>query len=242
VNGKVCGSSGFQAAVDFVGDGFYEEQVRAQRGFDGDGFGVEFGLAEVEELVEGGGVGVGEFCGGGDRFAFGGGDFFAEGEDGVTEQGAESREGVGHQGEVRFFVERGGDDGLAEAEPVGAELAFDLETVEMERDFEVGEEVGAEEDAVAGLHVEEFDGEDVGGAVEFVAREDERWVVAFFDPPLGDAVERFEIFGVGVIDEAEDVEVGLAGTEFSGGGGAVEDDGDEVVAGGGLEAGDEFFE
>ena len=141
-----------------------------------------------------------------------------------------------------FFGERGGDDGLAEAEPVGAEFALDLEAMEVERDFEVGEEVGAEEDAVAGLHVEEFDGEDVGGAIEFVAGEDEWRVIAFFDPPFGDAVEGFEVFGVGVIDEAEDVEVGLAGAEFAGGGGAVEDDGDEVCAGGGLEAGEEFFE
>ena len=55
-------------------------------------------------------------------------------------------------------------------------------------------------------------------------------------------MEGFEIFGVGVIDEAEDVEVGLAGAEFAGGGGAVEDDGDELGAGGGLEAGEELFE
>jgi hypothetical protein len=143
---------------------------------------------------------------------------------------------------VGFFGERGGDDGLAEAEPVGAEFALDLKAMEMERDFEVGEEVGAEEDAMAGFHVEEFDGKDVGGTVEFVAGEDERGVIAFFDPPFGDGVEGFEIFGVGVIDEAEDVEVGLAGAEFAGGGGAVEDDGNEVGACGGLEAVEEFFE
>ena len=131
---------------------------------------------------------------------------------------------------------------MAETEPVGAEFALDLKAMEMERDFEVGEEVGAEKDAMAGFHVEEFDGEDVGGAGEFVAGEDERRVVAFFDPPFGDAVERFEIFGVGVMDEAEDVEVGLAGAEFAGGGGTVEDDGDEVVAGGWVEAVEEFFE
>ena len=95
---------------------------------------------------------------------------------------------------------------------------------------------------MAGFHVEKFDGEDIGGTVEFVAGEDERRVVTFFDPPFGDAVKGFEISGVGVIDEAEDVEVGLAGTEFAGGGGAVEDDGNEVCAGGGLEAVEEFFE
>ena len=83
---------------------------------------------------------------------------------------------------------------MAEAEPIGAEFALDLEAVEVERDFEIGEEVGAVEDTVAGFHVEEFDGEDVGGAGEFVAGKDERRVVAFFDPPLGDGVEGFESF------------------------------------------------
>jgi len=233
---------GFEAAVDFVGYGFYEEQVRAQRWFDVDGFGIGFAFAEVEELVESCRVGVREFCGSGDGLAFCGGDFFAEGEDGVTEEGAESRERIRHQGKVGFFGERGGNDGLPEAKPVGAELAFDLKAVEMERDLEVGEEVGAIEDTVAGFHIEEFDGEDVGGAGEFVAGEDERRVVAFFNPPLRDAVEGFEIAGVGAIDEAEDVEVGLPWAEFAGGGGAVEDDGDEVCAGSGLEAVEEFFE
>ena len=160
----------------------------------------------------------------------------------MTEKRAECGKGIRHQCEVGFFGERGGDDRLAETEPVGAELALDLKAVEAERDFEVAEKVGAVEDAVAGFHVEEFDGEDVGGTVEFVAGEDERWVIAFFDPPFGDGVEGFEVFCVGVIDEAEDVEVGLAGAEFAGGGGAVEDDGDEVRAGGGLEAVEEFFE
>jgi hypothetical protein len=127
-----------------------------------------------------------------------------------------------------FFGRRSGDDGLAEAEPVGAEFTFDLKTMEIERDFEIGEEVGAEEDAMIGLHVEQFNGEDVGGAVELIAGEDERRVVAFFDPPRRDAVKGFEIAGVGVIDEAEDIEVGVAGAEFSCDSGAVEDDGSEV--------------
>ena len=192
--------------------------------------------------MEGGGVGVGQFRSGCDGIAFVGGHFFTEGEDGVPEEGAERRERVRHQGEMRFFGERRGNDRLTEAEPVGAEFALDLETVEMERDIEVGKKVGAEEDAVAGLHVEKFDGEDVRRAVEFVAGEDEWRMVALFDPPFGDAVEGFEVFGVGVIDEAENVEVGLAGAEFACGGGAVEDDGDEVVASGGLEAGEKFFE
>ena len=141
-----------------------------------------------------------------------------------------------------FFGERGGDDGLAEAEPVGAEFALDLKAMEVKRDFEVSEKVGAVENAVLRLHVEKFNGEDVGGAVQFFAGEDERGVVAFFNPPFRDGVERFEIFGVGVTDETEDVEVGLASAEFSGGGGTVEDDGHEICAGGGVKAVEEFFE
>jgi hypothetical protein len=39
---------------------------------------------------------------------------------------------------VRFLVLGGGYYGLAQAEPVGAEFAFDLKAMEMERDVERG--------------------------------------------------------------------------------------------------------
>ena len=54
----------------------------------------------------------------------------------MAEEGAERGERIRHQGEMGCFGERGGDDGLAEAEPVGAEFALDLKAMEMERDFE----------------------------------------------------------------------------------------------------------
>ena len=53
-------------------------------------------------------------------------------------------------------------------------------------------------------------------------------MVAFFDPPLGDAVEGFEFFGAGAVDEAENVESDWPAGISRGGGEAVEDDGDEV--------------
>jgi hypothetical protein len=131
---------------------------------------------------------------------------------------------------------------LTEAQPIGAELALDLKAMKVERDFESCKKVFAEQDAVARFHVEEFDGENVRGTLELVAGEDERCVIAFFDPPLGDAVEDFEIGGIGALDEAEDVEVRVAFVEFAGGCGAVEGYGLEVGFGRGLQAVDEFLE
>ena len=125
---------------------------------------------------------------------------------------------------------------MTEAQPIGAQLAFDLKAMQVQRDFEGGEEVFAEEDAVARFHVEEFDGEDVGGALELVVGEDERRVVAFFGPPFGDAVEGFEIGGNSAFDQAEDVEVGVALVEFARGCGAVESYGLEVISCRGLQA------
>ena len=106
----------------------------------------------------------------------------------------------------------------------------------------VVKEVLAEEDAVAGFHVEEFDGEDVGGTLELIAGKDERRVIAFLDPPFGDAVQGFQLGGAGALNQAEDVEVGVAFVEFAGGCGAVESDGLEIVFCRGLQAIDEFFE
>ena len=100
---------------------------------------------------------------------------------------------MGHEIEVRLFIRRGGQDGLAEAEPIGAKFALDLRAVKLEGNFERGEKVIAEEDAVAGFHVQEFDGEDVGGTFELIAGEEQGWVIAFLDPPFGYAVESFEL-------------------------------------------------
>ena len=61
---------------------------------------------------------------------------------------------------------------MTEAQPIGAQLAFDLNAVQVQRDIQGGEEVFAEEDAVARFHVEELDGEDVGGTLELVVGED----------------------------------------------------------------------
>ncbi len=75
---------------------------------------------------------------------------------------------------------------------------------------------------MARFHVEEFDGEDVGGTLELIAGKEEWRVVAFFDPPFGDAVQGFHLGGAGALNQAEDVEVGVAFVEFAGGRGAVE--------------------
>ena len=83
----------------------------------------------------------------------------------MAKQGTKGGERLGHEIEVRLFIRRGGHDGLAEAEPIGAKFALDLGAVKLQGNFEGSEKVVAEKDAVAGFHVQEFDGEDVGGAV-----------------------------------------------------------------------------
>ena len=84
------------------------------------------------------------------------------------------------------------------------------------------------------LDVEKFDGEDVGGTMEFIESENQRRMIALADPPFGSAVKMLEIGWAGVFDDAEDVEVGVACAEFAGDRGAVEDDRRQVVFCGGL--------
>src|SRR5271154_1619716 len=97
--------------------------------------------------------------------------------------------------------------------------------MEIERDFELGKEVLAEQDAVTGFHVEEFDGEDVSGTLELIAGKEERRVVSFLNPPFGDAVQGLHLGRAGALNQADDVEVGMSFVEFAGGRGAVEGDG-----------------
>ena len=89
----------------------------------------------------------------------------------MAKQGAEGGQRLGHDAEMRLLVQRSGQDGLAEAKPVGAKFAFDLGAMKVQGNFKSGEEVFAEEDAVTRFHVEELNGENVGGTYEFVARE-----------------------------------------------------------------------
>jgi hypothetical protein len=89
---------------------------------------------------------------------------------------------------------------------------------------------------MAGFHVEEFDGENVSGALELFAGEDKRGLVAFFGPPLGNAVEGFEFGRTGALYQAKDVDVGMTFMEFAGGRGAVEGDGLEILFCRGLQA------
>ena len=89
----------------------------------------------------------------------------------VTEQRAKGGDGLGHDGQMGLVAERSGEHGLAQAEPIGAQFAFDLEAMLAQRDIQIGEEIVAEENAMALLHVEQFDGEDVGGAMQFVESE-----------------------------------------------------------------------
>ena len=60
---------------------------------------------------------------------------------------------------------------MAKAQPVGTEFAFDLQAMEAQGNFEIGEEIGAEKQAMVVGDVEQLDGEDVRGTVQFIERE-----------------------------------------------------------------------
>ena len=61
---------------------------------------------------------------------------------------------------------------MAEAQPIGAKFAFDLQAMQAKRNFEIREVVGAEKQAMVMGDVEQLDGEDVRGTMQFIEREE----------------------------------------------------------------------
>lgn len=211
-------------------------------GFDVDFAGLALPFPEVENITKGGGIGAGELGHGGQCGAAGFGHGHAEGDERVAEESAESGDRGGHNLQVSAMAERGGEDGLAKADGGGAEFAFDLEAMELERNFEWSEEILAEEDAMVHFDVEKLDGENVGGMDDFVESEDQRGRISLLHPPFGGRMKLLELGATGLVDEAKSVEVGMAGGELAGDGGAVEDDGFEIVEGRRFQAIDKFDE
>ena len=122
-----------------------------------------------------------------------------------------------------------------------AEVVFDFDAMEIHGDFEAGDRIGAKEDFVVLADVEQFNGEDVGGMAKFFESEElRRRLFELAGPPVDDAGEASEIVGLGGIEDAEDVQVGLLFVIFAARGRAVEDDGVEIVAGSIVEAAGEL--
>jgi hypothetical protein len=236
----VASSEGVEAAIDLVGYDFYEFQVGMQTPFYVYLAGFAFSFAHIQQSVEGRRVGAGESCHRGDGFALGGGHGLAQGPESVAEEGAESGDGLRHDAQVRFVTQGRGQDGLAQAQPIGAQFAFDLQAMQTQGNFKVGEEVGAEEQAVMLGDVEKLDGEDVRGFLEFIEREEQRRRIALAHPPFRGIVEMFEIFGGSAFDDAKNVQIGMSGAEFGGDGRAVKHDGFQVGLGCGFHAAYQF--
>jgi hypothetical protein len=224
----VASSEGVEAAIDFVRHYFYELQVGVQARLYVYLAGFAFSFAHIQQGVEGRGVGARESSHCGDGFALRGGHGLAQGPKSVAEQGAERGDGLRHDAQVRFVTQGRGKDRLAQAQPIGAQFAFDLQAMQAQGNFKVGEEISAEEQAVVLGDVEKLDREDVRGFVEFIKREEQRRWIALAYPPFRGIVEMLEIFGASALDDAENVQVGMSGAEFGGDGRAVEHDGFQI--------------
>jgi len=83
-------------------------------------------FAQIEELVKAAASELGESSCAEDGFAFFGGHFFAESEDGMTEYEQKVEREIVIRAKMGFFRSVEAMTGLAEAEPVVAEFAFDL--------------------------------------------------------------------------------------------------------------------
>jgi hypothetical protein len=91
--------------------------------------------------------------------------------------------------------------------------------------------------------VEEFDGEDVGGALEFLLGEElRRRFSQSAGPPMNDVREASKVGGFRGFEDAEQVEIGLMSVIVAAGGGAIQNDGLKIVACGFSEAPCEFDE
>src|SRR5579863_4867648 len=215
-SGESCSSERVEAAVNLVGYDFYEFKVGVQARLDVYVARLAFPFAHIEQRVKCRGVRASEGSYRRDRFAFGRGHRLPQREERVTEERAESRDGLRHDGQMRFVAERRGQDGLAQAQPIGAQFAFDLQTMQAQRNFEIREEVRAEKQAVMAGNIQQLDGEDVRGTMQFIEREEQRRRIALALPPFRGVVEVLQIFRSRAFDHAENVQVRMPRAEFGG--------------------------
>src|SRR5215471_15272883 len=87
---------------------------------------------------------------------------------------------------------------------------LDFDAMQVRGDFKIGDGIGAEEDLVMPADVEEFDGEDVGGVLEFLLGEElRRRFSQLAGPPMNDVREASKVGGFRGFEDAEQVEIGL---------------------------------
>jgi len=190
------------------------------------------GFADVEDGVERGGVGVGQSGGAGDDVVWSRGSVFTEGNDGVAEERENAGKRFAQDGSEFLGVAGSAEIVLTKFEDDGAEFALDLQAMKIHGDVDGGYGVFAVEDLATFLHIENFDGEDVGRMFEFFAGEEERGGFVLFDgPPMDDGSGAGEFFNGEGIENAEKVQVGVCFVEITARGRAVEDYGFEIRGG-----------
>jgi hypothetical protein len=118
---------------------------------------------------------------------------------------------------------------------------FEFDAMQVHGDVDGGYGILAVEDFVSLAHVQEFDGEDVGGADEFFGSEEERGGFPLVDdPPSYGGGDAAKVGGGDGFEDDQDVEIGVVLVEVATGCGAVEKYGAEIAGGQFLEAVDEF--
>ena len=121
------------------------------------------------------------------------------------------------------------------------EFVLDLNAVQVGGDTQAGDAL-AIKNAMMLHHVEKFDGEDVGGTLEFMARHAKWRRLLLLIPPFDGWGQRLQGLKRTVAQHAKQVQIGEARVEVSGNGGAEEDDAFEVRPSGLAGAGHEFLQ
>lgn len=147
--------------------------------------------AELESGGEGIGVSTGEGSDASEDFTGRGGRLFFKSNQRMAQESEGARGGFrSGVAELAFFLTVE-EEILAQFEKQGAEIALDLDAMEIHGDGDVFYDVGARENTTVSLHVEEFDGEYISRAAKFFGGEAERGgFVLVLSPPVnhrGDA-------------------------------------------------------
>jgi len=193
-------------------------------------------VAQMMNCGEGSGISTGERGNARENFVGLSRRLFIEVDERVTEQNEDAGAGVGGSSAESGFVFVSEEKVLAELEEDGAKVVFDLNAMEIHGDGDGGNDVSAEENAVVLLHVEEFNGENIGGGGELRGGEEKRRrFVLVFAPPLDGGGNAGKFARGEGAQNAGDVEIGVGFVEVAASGGAIENYGLEIVGG-------EFFE
>src|ERR1700682_4743067 len=92
------------------------------------------------------------------------------------------------------------------------------------------------------LHVEQLNGENVRGALQFLQSKNQGSAMPLPQPPLDGCVKRFDSGGVSLIEDAKKIEVRMLGVKLTCHGGAVQSYGLQIFGSGRFQFLDEFIQ